>query len=544
MWKKRNEKLNTLEDIFKANMGVESLQDVNEWFKKSYALEYRLDRVDEIIDTVLDFKELPIRICGDYDVDGITSTSILYLALKEFGCTDISFRIPKRFSEGFGINMTMIDEIESGLVITVDNGIAQNDVIKYAKDKGLKVIIIDHHLPSVDDNGNPVIPNADIVIDPNAIPDSADFNGYCAAGLAYKIAVALLGDKNPLIPKLHSLATIGTIADVMELKEENYVFVRNGVKRLTSNLYTTVGLLTLMSQCGAMDNPTAKDIAFKVAPVINSSSRMNDDGAKNAVKLLISENNEESLELASKLINLNALRKTETSKGYDMAKDMILKEHLLFDVPIVVHIPDIAEGVVGIIAGHIVEEFKRPCICLTDTEDGILRGSARSCGNYDIKEELDKASTLLLHYGGHTGAAGLSLSKDNLPKLRSVLKENAKEFLCESTDDVYYDLEIDEKDVPKYIDEMSKYEPYGEGNPTPIFRVKNVSVNQRDLIGADKTTVKIKSNHSTAIGFHMAEEMGFLDQCSNMELVGELSNNFFRGNVTRQIMFNSFQSMM
>ena len=540
----------TVEQVFLRNIGVTDLEQINEWFRKSYDDKYFIKCIQKAVDLALSFKDQPVTIVGDYDGDGVTSTSILYLAMQWAGFKDVRYRIPKRFSEGFGINMTIIDEIESGLVITCDNGVAQVDAMNAAKEKGLTVIIIDHHLPQVEE-GKIVLPKADFIIDPNAIEGQAAFNGYCGAGLSYKFAKCLLKGIPGAEAKIRVLlgfAAIGTVTDVMELREENYVFVRNGLKNLTNSALCTSGLYALVSALNLSKCISAHDVGFKVGPTLNAASRMDDDGAKNVVKLLTyCGSYPQAVTMAERLIAINDERKKAKKLGLQKAQKVIEDQCLFGDVPLIVYVPDTKEGIIGILAGQLAETYKVPAIVVTDTEEGILKGSARSYGNYDMKSELDKVADLLIRYGGHTGAAGLSLEKDNLEVLRQRMSDNVKDFTFESVDEIYYDLEIASKDIPAVLEELKKYEPYGEGNPQIVFKVKDFSTvpkygNYKKLIGEDESIVKIFSTNSTAIGFDMAERMKNINSAMKLNLLGTLSTNYFGGQAESQIEFYDFES--
>ncbi len=424
-WIKRgSEKL--LKDVFLRNIGASSFDEINGWFKKSYADEYHIDRLKEAADLCMKFKDLHVTIIGDYDVDGTTATSTLLLGLRSLGFKHVSYRIPKRFSEGFGINNTIIDEIESGLVITCDNGIAQPEAIKRAKDKGLTVIILDHHEPLVVD-GEIVYPQADIIIDPNAIMDSADYNGYCGCGLCYKFIKAL-GVSKQTLDKALSMVALATIADVMELREENYVFVKNGFKALLNPNITTSGIYALVCAFDLSRHITAKDIGFKLGPALNACSRMDDDGARNAVELLTFEGPFPlAIIKAESIITLNNDRKSLKKLGLEKAHKIIEDNCLYGDYPIVLRV-DVPEGIIGIIAGNICEEYNVPAIVVCKTEEGILKGSARSCGDYNMKEHLDKVSHLLIRHGGHAGAAGLSLMQENFELFCTEIKRYLKQI--------------------------------------------------------------------------------------------------------------------
>ena len=546
MWKKRDER-STLKDIFLRNINASSLDDINAWFTKSYENKFFLDCIDKAVEIVKGFNNKPVTIVGDYDADGVTATSILTLALRWCGFKNVKYRIPKRFSEGFGINSTIIDEINDGLVITCDNGVAQLDAIRQAKAKGLTVVILDHHEPAVID-GVAVLPLADVIVDANA-GTKADFKGYCGAGVCLKFARALFAEfglSEKLYLKLLGLAAIGTVADVMELRGENYVFVRNGLKYLLNANFNTFGTNALIKACGCDKVLTAHDIGFKIGPVINASSRMKDDGAKDVVELLIYEGRDMSLAVskAEKLCALNDVRKGEKRVGLEKAHEIIKENCMYGDIPLVINVPDVKEGVIGILAGSLCEEYKVPAIVVTETEPGILKGSARSCGNCNIKDELDKVSELLLRYGGHAGAAGLSLEASNLDAFRDALCENIAEngFEMESCDDTFYDVEIEASQIPETIEALKKYEPFGEGNSPIVFKVNGFDViprgNAYKSFMGDGSIVKIYGKESTAIGFNMAEKLSGYEKPKKLELVGSLSENYFNGAVTLQIEFS------
>ena len=542
-WIKRGNASN-LEQVFLDHIGVKSLQDVNEWFIKSYAKGYRIERLTEAVALAQRYKDKNVAICGDYDTDGMTSTAILYLAFKWAGFSHVSYRIPKRFTEGFGINEKMVDEIEDGLLITCDNGVAQIEEVRKAKEKGLTVIVIDHHEPVIE-NGELILPPADIVIDPNAIKGSADFDGYCGAGLSYRFACELLQYNKPLTRKLEALAAIGTVADVMNLREENYVIVRNGIKMLNCIETCTVGSYSLVSNFGLNGHLTATDIGFKIAPALNAASRMADDGAKDGVELLIYEGPyENAVYMSTRLQEINNERKKKSKEGLESAKEVIKQEKLEQTCPLVVYLPHICEGIIGIIASNLCDEYKVPVIVLSDSsKSGILKGSGRSCGNYHMKKKLDEVTHLLQEYGGHEGAAGLSLKADNVQSFREALISRSADYQFTVTDNVYYDLEIKANEVPCIIDELAKYEPFGQGNEMPNFLITDfIPLNKYGTvlnnIGTDG--VKLHSASACAVGFGMKDKLVNVSESNTMNLVGSLSNNYWNGNVTRQILFTDF----
>ena len=539
----KNGNLETIHDVFLRNIGVSSTDEVNGWFKKHYDHDYHIADMDKAIRLIMEYKNLPIRIVGDYDVDGITSTSILMLGLRWAGCKDVGFRIPKRFSEGFGINKTIIDEIDPrALIITCDNGLAQNEAIAYAKDKGFTIIIVDHHLPETIGEES-VGSLADIVIDPSAYPDTADFTKYCGAGLCYKLMEKLLEYDKTKCAKLMSLAAIGTIGDVMELNGENYVLVRNGLKYL-QNAHTTVpGAYSLIDKCNLLGHMTAHDIAFLIAPIINSCSRMADDGAKRGVELLTCELTYDHVDrLANNLINTNDLRKKAKNEAMITVNEIIKETHIEKDVPLIIFVPDLPEGIVGIIAGSLASEHKVPAIVLTNTENGLLKGSARTYGNYNIKENLDKVAKYLEKYGGHVEAAGLSLKEENYDVFKKEIQENSKGYIYNEPDTLMYDIEIDSSQVGAMLKELQKYEPFGNGNNMPVFKITNYKTNNVKLIGSDQSTVKFNADNCDAIGFGQAEKLKKENNSNIYQFIGTLSYNYWGKTVSQQIEFIDMKS--
>ena len=535
----------TIEELFLRNQGVACLNDVTEWFRRYNRDEYRLDGIDKVADIIhkLD-SDKPIIISGDYDVDGITSTAIIYLTLSWLGFKNVKIFIPNRFTDGFGINDKVFDMSKDGLIMTVDNGIAQTELIKKAKDLGYTVIVTDHHEPGLDDNGYPVIPNADVVIDPCAIPGQADFSGYCGAGIAFKIARRLLNNDPEKRQILLSLACLGTVCDVMELTEENYVFVRHGLKCLKQRNTTTSGVYALVQAFNLADTVTAHDCGFNLGPAINAVSRMLGDATEAMDLLKFDGPFEHSRKDAAKLLSINNTRKQATQEAYRYLKDLIEEKDYAKKAPIIVYLQGISEGLPGILAGRICEEYRVPSIVLTDsTIPGILKGSARSLDGYHMKDHLDKVSYLLEEYGGHAGAAGLSLREENLSVLRDSLV-GLNDFIKISDKDIIeYDLETDLKDIKDCLMEMDRFEPFGEGNPAPVFKVKGFMPKQDkfgrriQLCGSDLTTVRLQSTHGTAIGFNMSSMVKEINESIPMTLYGTLSWNYFNGKKEPQIEF-------
>lgn len=544
MWKKRGNET-TIKDVVLRNLNVTSTDQINEWYRKSISGNYFVKNIKKVAAFL---KELPkntrILIVGDYDADGITSTTILVKTLNKLDFKNVSYVIPLRFSEGFGINSRIVTDCDADVVITCDNGIAQLDEIKKLKELGKTVVVIDHHEPVIMAE-DMVLPEADIIVDPHTESES-DFKGYCGAGLCYKLAQELFNNDSMFMSKIISIAAIGTVADVMPITEENYFIIRQGIKYLQDQNTTTTGAYALVSAFELNSHLTSTDIGFSIAPAINAASRMDENKVNDAINLLIfDEDYQSAVYQAHLLVELNKERKEEKKKALKIVKELLESDKSLFQIPMVLYIPNTKEGIIGIIAGSLCEEYNIPCVVLTDAvETGVLKGSARSCGNYNIKEELDKVSDLLLKYGGHEGAAGLSLKKDNLFALKQGLAQNAKGFVFDESDSKYYDLEISAEQIAETVDELQKFEPFGEGNPKPIFKITNFECIDKFKSGSTKkvlaeTIVKLNSKKYSAIGFDMADKMDF--EPSTLNLYGTVSNNYFRGNVERQVEFCDFE---
>lgn len=555
--KKKQGTENTVQEIALRNLGVKNTDEINAWFKKSYAGLYRIDGIDEGIDLLLSRQWDLVRIIGDYDVDGTTSTAEMRLGLSILGFS-VEDRIPKRISEGFGLNPVIVEEVKADgdvLLITVDNGIASIDAVALAKKKGYHVIVIDHHEPVMAD-GVPCLPDADVIIDPHAITGSADYKEYCGAGLAYRFLKRLIdrmgvdGKKGASLKAiLETLAMMGTIADVVELREENYVIARNGLAKLEKRC-ATPGVLALHDKL-YITNPTAADIGFKSGPCINANGRLFDDGAGKSVDLLSCTNYQKAEKLAQEAIANNNTRKQQVRQGVAMAKNIIAANSYEKDLPMVVYLPKINEGIIGIIAGKLQEAYGTVACVFTDAENGVLKGSGRSTSKINLKDLLDAFGDLFVKYGGHAGAAGMSITKENLEDFREKSNKYAKKhgMSHEVKDTVFYDLEISAEQVKESLDETLKFAPFGQGNPAIIFKVTGFRLNEMQPKGSVRTKkvyvgengVKLTSDYCQAIGFgdDLIREIK-RSNAGTLTLYGSLSYNYFRGDVTPQIEFIDF----
>lgn len=525
------EKRNVKEEVTNVclqHLGVSSVSEIADWDERFLNNSFRLNGMEQFKEIVNRFKDKPVWVMGDYDVDGITSTFIMTCGLMEYGCRNVSYRTPKRFSEGFGMNCSMISEAPEGsLIITVDNGIAALEAVRYAKERGCTVIITDHHEP------NDELPEADLIIDPVAVENSSDFNGYCGAGIAYKMIRYLLGDEGS--SKYLPYTAVATIADVMPLREENYIFVKRGLAYLP---YTTApGMKCLLKKLGLEENISEGDVGFKIAPCLNAPGRLYDHGSMISLSMLFA-NHKDAYRLSEKVFSANEERKSAVSLAMKEAEKILKGKEPT--VPTVVYIPDVNEGIIGIIAGRLTEALNVPVIVLTDSEKDILKGSARSVDGINIKEILDSVALLLEGYGGHKGAAGLSLKKTNLNKFIETIEKPAQGK--SKTGAAAYDLELEEADLGEALEVIETFAPFGEGNRPIIFKIPDFSIVPvrgvyKNLVGTDG--VKMFGKDFTALGFGMAEKMAHISKPEKVTLIGSLSYNFFQGLKNPQIEFSS-----
>ena len=438
-----------------------------------------------------------IRIIGDYDVDGIISVFILYPALKKCGA-NVDYEIPDRIKDGYGINENIVKvAYDEGVdtIITCDNGISAIDQIQYAKDLGLTVIVTDHHdVPFIEEDGVRTFlsSQADAIINPKQIECEYKFKSICGAGVAFKLMEALyeeIGMDKEECYKLIEFVAIATVCDVVDLIDENRIFVKNGLEMLNNS--KNIGINALKKACGLEDKEiTAYHLGFVIGPCLNASGRL--DSAKKGLELLLMEDDEEAKNLAQEIVDLNDARKNMTKEGVDRAINIIDSTDINNDKILVVYIPDIHESLAGIVAGRVKEQYNKPTIILTKSEEGV-KGSARSIEEYNMFEGLLACKELLDKFGGHPMAAGLSLQEDKVDELRIALNNK-----CELTDeDLTRKIMIDSSLPLEYlnlhlIEELNVLEPFGKGNAKPVFGVRDAKITRAMLLGKDKNVLKLK----------------------------------------------------
>ena len=455
-----------------------------------------MDRAVEILAEKIR-EEKPVRVIGDYDIDGVNATYILQEGLSGLGA-DVDTDIPDRIKDGYGLNKMLIDRaLDDGIdtVITCDNGIAASDEIAYAKENGLTVIVTDHHeVPYIEMDGEKeyLLPRADAVVDPHRADCAYPFKGLCGAAVAYKLVEALYNvmQRDPEdVDYLMENVAIATVGDVMDLNGENRIFVKQGLEMLKRT--QNQGLKALIECTGIdVERLNAYHIGFVLGPCINASGRL--DTAKRALELLNARTRREAVMLAEDLKALNDSRKEMTERGVAEAVNLIETTSLKDDRVLVVYLPDCHESIAGIIAGRIRERYYRPVFVLTKAEEGV-KGSGRSIEAYDMFAQMCRCRALFTKFGGHKLAAGLSLEEDNVQRFRETI--NA---LCDLTEeDLQEKVSIDMQLPFPYITEelireLELLEPFGKGNQKPLFAERNLRVVSPRVFGKNRNVLKCR----------------------------------------------------
>ena len=437
----------------------------------------------------------PVRIIGDYDIDGICSIYILFCGLKAAGA-DVDYVVPHRINDGYGINEHLIDNaINEGIdtIVTCDNGIAAYNQVRYAKDNGITIIVTDHHdvpFEIKDDKKVYIEPPADAVINPKQADCDYPFKLLCGAGVAYKLISLLydrLGlDKKELEDYIEFMA-IATVGDIVDLIDENRIVVKYGLKHIAHTKNT--GLRALIEECQLdINNISSYHIGFVIGPCLNASGRL--DTARQAIELMLCKDNEKAHNMAKELIALNNERKSMTEQETQKAIELVENTGLLKDRVLVIYLKDCHESIAGIIAGRIKERYYRPTFVITNAEDGA-KGSGRSIEGYNMYEEINKCKNVLTKYGGHPMAAGLSLAISDIDIFRKMLNDNA----ILTDEDLIPKMWIDVPMPVSYanirlVNQLKLLEPFGKGNEKPVFADRNLYVKTASVIGKNKNVLR------------------------------------------------------
>ena len=451
--------------------------------------------IDILKEKILEDKK--IRVIGDYDIDGVNATYILLEGLERLGA-DVDSDIPDRISDGYGLNRHLVERAyEAGVdtLITCDNGIAAADEIAYGKEMGMTVIVTDHHEVPFDEHDGEKryrIPPADAVMDPKQPDCLYPFKGLCGAAVAYKLMEALwesMGKDSADLDDLIENVAIATIGDVMDLEDENRIFVKEGLQMLRRT--KNPGLKALI-ECTGIDKNSLNSyhIGFVLGPCINASGRL--DTAKRALELLRAGTQKEADILAGDLKALNDSRKDMTEEAVKQAEEQVETTTISKDKVLVVYLPDCHESLAGIVAGRIRENYYKPVFVLTDAEEGV-KGSGRSIDGYHMYEELNKCKELLTKFGGHRLAAGLSLPKENVGKFREMLNKKCTLTEEEMKEKVTIDMEMPFGCVTEgLVKELELLEPFGKGNTKPVFAARDVTLLGTRILGKNRNVLKLQ----------------------------------------------------
>ena len=514
--------------------------------------------------------EKKIAVYGDYDVDGVMSTSILYQTILRCGGEAV-FYVPHRQREGYGLNLKAVEDLSAeqvDVLFTCDNGIAALQEIALAKEKDMTVVVLDHHEPGftgIGEERRDILPKADAIIDPKQRDCPYAFKYMCAGGLSYKFARLLLQefciDDEALEKQLVSFAAIATVCDIVDLLGENRAIVQKGLPEIQKT--ENIGLRVLMEEAGLADKIVSDyHIGFIIGPCINATGRL--ESGRQAVELFCSKNEKEAREKAKNLVQLNEERKHLTEEAA-MRADLALQEgDALRDRVLVLYDPTIHESIAGIVAGRIKDKYYHPTILITGSEEGA-KGSGRSIEGYHLFEALFENRDLFTRFGGHAMAAGLSLPVKNIDILRQRLNDQ-----CQLTEEQMIPVLRIEKSLSfAEIDlglakELKTLAPFGKGNPAPLFGSKGIRVDRLDIIGKEKNILRMTVSEPSsgvrlsAISFdgygqlcQMLKELYPAEDCDKIILSGQLPSlldmvysvdiNTYNGRSSVQLMLKDFR---
>ena len=475
-----------------------------------------------------------IRIIGDYDIDGVMSTYVLYKGITRCGGR-VDFQIPDRMKDGYGINDHLIeqaDEADIDTIITCDNGIAAIDEIAHAKSLGMTVLVTDHHeIPYTEEMGERHYKRseADAIVNPKQMECTYPYKNLCGAAVAWKV-IQILYEKCGIAAEeaygfLENVA-FATVGDVMDLTDENRILVREGLKRIHTT--TNPGMRALILQNKLEPGQISSyHFGFVLGPCINASGRL--ETAKIALNLFLQEDVKKASEIAAELVDLNAQRKDMTAEGVELAMQQVEEGNTGKKV-LVVYLPDVHESLAGIIAGRIREAYHKPAFVLTKSEDGV-KGSGRSIETYSMYEELCKCQELFTKFGGHPMAAGLSLPEANVEIFREKINAccglTEEDFIPKIKIDI--PMPVDYPDIP-LVNELSLLEPFGKANVKPQFADKNLGIDRAVVVGKNQNVLKLtlRTEHGCVISaVYFGDVDAFREYYSKKYGENEVNQAFF-----------------
>ena len=531
----KNKNITKLEALILANRDIVDPKVVDSFINPTLEKlhdPFLLKDMEKAIDLIIETMENgeSIRIFGDYDQDGISSTMTLLDGLLYF-YDDISYDIPDRVIDGYGISDRMIDraiQANVSLIITCDNGISAINQVKKLKENGIKVIVTDHHQVSKKEDGEwveQILPQADCVINPKRLDNTYPFDDLCGAGVAFKLIQALYqrldGDMEYLYGLLEYVA-MGTVCDVVSLTDENRIFVREGLKRINNT--EKLAIKALVEENSWNREVSAYTLGFIIGPCMNATGRLST--AKLAIDMLMEDDIEKIRTYAKKLVSLNTERKELTNIGLEKTLEIIKDKKYYNDDIIIVDVENIEESICGIIAGRIKEKFNKPTIIMTESsQDGILKGSGRSIEAYNIYKEVFEIKDILESFGGHPMACGLSIRSDKVEEFRQKLNDKSKLKKDDFVNIINIDAQIPiDKLSLEFAESLQRLEPFGKDNPKAKFADKNLFIKNINMIGKNNNTMKMILNKNgrdiEAIKFNAQKDYKYLSDKFKANIIG------------------------
>lgn len=528
------------------NRGFKSDEEISDYLSKDESLYYDPFLLSDMANAVDYIKKsidqkIKIAVYGDYDVDGITSTYILYDYLKSAGA-DVCYYIPDRADEGYGVNTDAIDKLKSDgvkLIITVDVGITAVDEVNYAKKCGVDFIITDHHTPKE------ILPDALAVIDPKIDGNLYPNKELAGVGVAYKLVYALSGCSKDIMKMYSVAASIGTIADMVPLKNENRFIASYGLSNLKDN--TNAGLNALMEVAGVDKTQlTSSSISYSLAPRLNAAGRI--ASAVSSVELFLEEDEKKALAIAMCLDEDNKTRQSEEALILAEAEEIILRDKLANDDVIVVAKKGWHHGVIGIVSSKITEKYYKPSAVISINEDGSAKASGRSIAGFNLFDALSACKEHLSKFGGHDLAAGFSLEEGKIADFRKAVNEYAKDIMTDDirTPKLIIDAVISPEDIScSTAAEIELLEPFGIGNKAPVFCVNDASVTNIRSHKSGKHSFLTLEKHRTRFevpAFNMAALTADITHGDKISVAGVVNINTFRGIDTVQFIAKDIKS--
>ncbi len=522
--------------------GIEDVYSAAEFFgveEGEYAdpfdfpdMEKAVERIRQAVDN---FES--IAVFGDYDVDGVTATAVLYMYLESLGAK-VSYYIPDRHSEGYGLSKEAVKKLcDCGinLIVTVDNGISAVEEAEYIKSLGMELVVTDHHLPG------DVLPDAVAVVDPHRADCYLDFKDYVGAGVAYKLICAMEGEENEITESYLDLVALGTVADVMPLTNENRDFVRRGLYNMAMS--SRKGIDAIRKIAATQDKiPTSSELAFAIAPRINAAGRMG--SAERGLKLLLSKDSFEAEDFAKEINDENAARQqTEQEISALALKQIEETPDMKYDSVLVVDGEGWNDGVIGIVASRLVEKYGKPSIVITRTGENA-KGSGRSIDGFSLYDALNSVGHMLTHFGGHKLAAGLGIDSSRIDEFRKAINDYARDF-----DMPFMVQRIDYKLKIHSINETllaitETMEPCGAGNPQPVFGLYNMTVEGVTPISSGKhIRVDLSKNGNTvkAVMFSCTAAKFPYEKGDVVDLAVSVKRNEYLGRVSVSIIIKNIR---